>query len=82
MGGRLKRVDIDVHTSLTHTGGQRRLHANHTPILFKNEQASGVGVEDRRGLLLLTMDKRGAAGRLCESAQHLRIHLVRCGPDG
>ena len=52
MGGRLKRADLDVHTSLTHTGGQRRLHANHTPILFKNEEASGAGVEDRSDLPL------------------------------
>lgn len=77
-GGRLKRRDLYAYISLMHIGTEETnttLHTNCTQIIFKNEQTSGVGVENKDGPA--PVQRR----RLCESTQHLCIRLVICGPD-
>lgn len=54
----------DAHWSTEETN--TTLHTNCTQIIFKNEQTSGVGVEDRMGLLLF----REEALRKCSTSLH------------
>lgn len=63
----------DAHWSTEETN--TTLHTNCTQIIFKNEQTSGVGVGGQEMGLLLFREEA------LQSAQHLCIRLVICGPD-
>ena len=61
---------ICIHITDTHWSTEETnttLHTNYTQIIFKNEQTSGVGVEDRMGLLLF----REGALQKCSTSLHL-----------